>query len=467
MKRLALLTAMLVAMNAVADPLTVELDSEKNRPQPAEMTQLDQPATQNGATDRCSPVYPVPGQSTGQEPTAAEESSHAETLAGRIDQGKKARAAGQAYARQALSSDFTLIVNKVGDRLLAQMTEEDNPVVSGVGVALLLDALWQGADGDSKSQIQDWLYGHDGEGTINVSAVLQHQNKALQQIAAMLIPHKDIILPAYKEALSSEGFILANNLDDLNGQVAKLTDGAISEVLNSLDPNTRMVLVHALHFSAPWKKQFNKARTHQYPFFALQSNGEVVEQNVDMMFQTLEAGFIEDQDYVGLSLPFVDDYVLVLAMPKVEQSSKKVLGNAQQWLHQQRLNLLTSRAEKIDLYLPKWTLKQEHNLIPLLQSEGIKAVFSSTAAQLPGISSQESLYVDQFKQDIQIQIDEEGGEASAATTAVVVTRGISIDSNPIVVIDRPFVYSIVNTNNGLNILSGYLRNPNPTTNMAK
>lgn len=390
-------------------------------------------------------------------PTATD-STGDDSIAARIVAGKKRGT--QEETNFLADSDMVSQLNQAGDKLLRQMDEaqQTNPIVSGIGAALLLEAVADGAVGKSKNEITAWL-NVTGQTLVRMNSVLQLRDATLQQIAAMLIPVADDILPTYREYLQTAGFITAPDLVTLNALTAQATQQKIPAVLNHFDPNARLVLVHALHFTTPWQHPFNADNTAQQAFHLISSGkkGKKSVISVPTMQGNPQAALLQDDEahITAIALPFAHDYVLLIAMPQ-GKPNKKTLRLADSWLDAHRQTLLATAPRKIKLHLPKWRLQRDTTLIPLLKADGVRTIFTAQA-DLSGIGP--GLFVKEFKQNISLNIDEAGGEAAVATTAVIVNRSISIDPIPEIHIDRPFVYAVVHKNSGIDILKGYLHNP--------
>lgn len=389
---------------------------------------------------------------------AANSTTTDDSIAARIVAGKKRGT--QEEATFLADSSMVSQLNQAGDKLLRQMDEaqQTNPIVSSIGAALLLEAVADGAVGKGKNEITAWL-SITGQTPARMNSVLQLQDTALQQIAAMLIPAADDILPAYREYLQAAGFITAPDLATLNALTAQATKQKILNVINNLDPNTRLVLVHALHFATPWQQPFNTDNTAQQTFHLISSGkkGKKSMISVPTMLGSPQAALLQDDEahITAIALPFAHDYVLLVAMPQ-GKPDKKALRLADSWLGAHRQTLLATAPRKIKLHLPKWQLQRDTALIPLLKADGVRIIFTEQA-DLSGIGS--GFFIKEFKQNISLNIDEAGGEAAVATTAVIVNRSMSIDPTPEIRINRPFVYAIVHKNSGIDILKGYLHNP--------
>ena len=101
-----------------------------------------------------------------------------------------------------------------------------------------------------------------------------------------------------------------------------------------------------------------------------------------------------------------------------------------------------------------------HELVGMLKKLGVTECFSS-AADFSGIGTVEgegnSLYIDSVIQNTQIAIDEKGVTASAYTQ-VVFDGGAIPDGRAEMLLDRPFLYAVVDSN-GVVIFIGICDNP--------
>ena len=96
-----------------------------------------------------------------------------DSIAARIVTGKQQAAQQQQQAAFAADAGVAAQLNQAGDKLLRQMNEAQqiNPVVSGIGAALLLEAVSDGAVGSSKDEITAWL-GVAGQAPIRLNTAL-------------------------------------------------------------------------------------------------------------------------------------------------------------------------------------------------------------------------------------------------------------------------------------------------------
>jgi serine protease inhibitor len=108
-----------------------------------------------------------------------------------------------------------------------------------------------------------------------------------------------------------------------------------------------------------------------------------------------------------------------------------------------------------DLALPRFSVSARENLMPVLDSLGLdKARHTDTALQAfaPGAM------LSQVLQRTVVEVDEEGAEAAAASTATM-SRSLEADDAIHMVVDKPFIYALRDGATGLILAAGYVGQP--------
>ena len=113
--------------------------------------------------------------------------------------------------------------------------------------------------------------------------------------------------------------------------------------------------------------------------------------------------------------------------------------------------------EEVILSMPKFAYDCSYQLVPVLEKLGITDVFSQKQSNLSALGScpnGDNLYVDQVIHKTRIEVGEAGTKA-AAVTAISVVKATGMERQPKrVVLDRPFVYAIVDDATGLPVFIG-------------
>jgi serpin B len=263
--------------------------------------------------------------------------------------------------------------------------------------------------------------------------------------------------------------------NQLNSYVKDATGGQIGHLLppsqTLLGPNTRMVLLNAVHFAAFWQHRFD-ARNNFVDLFE-RRDGSVVK--TTFMSTTLRAKVRRDRlrKLSMLELPYNDGGVtsLLVILPfrkedvfqdnqrnsqnrtdTYDMSCKSILQRLAKFRLDKR-----GHAVRVAVQLPRFRLRQSTDLKALLQAAGLTAPFLPSLADFSGISAtvDPPLFVSDALQETVVEVDEAGTEAAAATTLVKSSR-----SGPFwFMANRPFVFVIYDYRLGAPLFLGQLEDP--------
>uniref|UniRef100_UPI00358F5005 pigment epithelium-derived factor-like isoform X1 n=2 Tax=Myxine glutinosa TaxID=7769 RepID=UPI00358F5005 len=243
----------------------------------------------------------------------------------------------------------------------------------------------------------------------------------------------------------------------INKWVEDKTEGNIKELLKSLPENLSLIILSAIHFKGEWKYKFDTKHTTPQPFHLNAENAS----EVPMMFNqrySVKLGYLHSQDQemlncMILQIFFKQGKSLVVFLPNEINANLTALENmltAKLVNDQIQQNLMKT---EIRLYLPKFKLESQQDLIPSLSELGLGELF--TSADLHKISD-EPLVVSAVQHRAAIEIAEEGAEASAATVVIHSRSGMSITE---VRVDRPFLFLIRDDTNKAVLFIGRYVNP--------
>lgn len=240
----------------------------------------------------------------------------------------------------------------------------------------------------------------------------------------------------------------------INDWVDERTDGRIDELLphGLLDQDTRLVLVNALHFKAPWEQPFHNDATRTTPFTRI--DGTRV--NTPMMRTTLDsASYTRGDHWQAVRLPYAGKK---LAMTVVLPDSGQ-LPAVQRDLGDGGLAALLSPSETtpVNLQLPRWTFRSQLPLQQPLATLGMPTAFTDRA-DLSGMTTDTDLRIDAVQHEAFIAVDEQGTEAAAATG--VVAGIVSAPAQPVeFTVDRPFLFVIHDVATGVPLFLGRVTDP--------
>ena len=245
---------------------------------------------------------------------------------------------------------------------------------------------------------------------------------------------------------------------EINQVIATQTAGKITGLLppGAITALTRLVLASAVYLKAAWAEPFPELATADAPFHPDGPDGRALA--VPMMRGTAARSYLRGDGYQAVLLPYRDiglamavllpDGPLAALRPKVAAAG---LGGL----------LAGTATYRVTLWLPRFRLEAAFDLIPALKRLGVTEAFGGDA-DFGGITGAEPLQIGAVAHKAYIDVDERGTEAAAAT-AVVIRMAAAMRPPPPVtmVVDRPFLFAIIDTATSLPVFLGQVSRPGP------
>ena len=115
---------------------------------------------------------------------------------------------------------------------------------------------------------------------------------------------------------------------------------------------------------------------------------------------------------------------------------------------------------QVNLALPRFRVTSGFALRPLLAALGMPLAFSPDA-DFSGITTAQRLRIDEVAHKAYIDVNEEGTEAAAATAVIIKASARFMNTEPPVemIVDRPFLFAITDTESGLPLFLGRVTDP--------
>ena len=367
-------------------------------------------------------------------------------------------------------------INELGFDLLRTGTDgTTNAVLSPASIALALAMARAGARGQTAAEMDEvlrdvasdqnaaWLAALDAAladraGTFTTPEGIEHV-LALRIVNA---PFAQVGFPweqPYLDALASR-FGAGVRLVDyarspeaarlaVNGWVNEQTEQRIPELLKQglVNDATRIVLVNAIYLKAAWLAQFRAEATGPGTFHRL--DGSTVD--VPMMHGSRMTAFAEGDGWFAVDLPYVGDQLSMLLIVPND------LPSFEAGLDATGLAAIVGglAPNHLALAMPRFGIETELNLNEALYGLGMPSAFDRASADFSGMTAKERLYIQAVVHQANIDVDEGGTEASAATGVVV---GIVSMPRP-VNIDRPFLFALRDRGTGAILFLGRVVEP--------
>lgn len=358
--------------------------------------------------------------------------------------------------------DTAAALTGFGAKLLQNEMQEENPLVSPLSVASALSMTANGAVGETKTQMERVL-GAD-TGSLNACfSVLQASLENDKQLkAANSIWMKDTDTLHVEDAFLQQNAdvfdagLYSAPFDDstktaINDWVSKQTDKMIPEILDELSEDAVMYLVSALAFDAKWERPFKSYEVWEGTFTA--RGGQ--EQTGDFLHGAV-GQYLHDEHAEGFLKAYADGkYAFAVLLPDEATSIENYVNQ----LTGERLHAILASPidESVEIALPKFKAEFSAELSENLKALGMTDAFDGEKADFTalGTSDEGNIYISRVLHKTFIQVDEEGTKAGAATAVEAAAEGAALYPHS-VILNRPFVYMIVDLETKLPIFLGAL-----------
>ncbi len=351
---------------------------------------------------------------------------------------------------------------------------EKNSLVSPTSVVLAMGMTSNGSDGNTKLQFQQLLA--DNQFSIKqlnyyyyvMSSILQNDTtdsvygnplklaNSIWYKDSYSIYHNFLQTNAdyYKAAIFKANFYSPDTVTDINKWVENNTGGLIDKIIDEIDENTMMFLINTLLFEAEWKNQFAKEDASFESFKKLNgsySNG--------IFFNSSKETFLKSENATGFIKPYKGGkYSFVAMLPNEKISIKDYVQTLNSNNFQSFINS-SLEGKTTAIGIPKFEYSFDAKLIEPFERLGfVDAFYSSTADFSKMAPPPEDIYIRDILHKTYIQLSEVGTKAGAVTKVEMADKAIPPVENK-VLLNRPFVYAIVENGTKLPVFIGTVINP--------
>ncbi len=345
-------------------------------------------------------------------------------------------------------------------------------LVSPLSVALALSMTANGAAGNTLAQFQDVLGGGVDLVELNTAcAQLMADYQGLGGSTKCAIANSLWVDPegqikddfigqcrgifdaqVFSAQLSEPGIV-----KDLNSWVSQHTNKMIPEIIDQPFPEeTACLLVNALYLKNSWLSEFDPLSTHTMDFH--HAGGPDSQVEYLRKFDT-QLSYLQGKGAQGVVLPYDDGRLAFVAILPDLYPDSPDFG---QWLNNLEGNslsqLINNREDAIFLSfaMPKFSAEWKGNLEDTLPLLGLEDAFVPGAADFSSLGdSPEGYYISQVIHATKIEVNEKGTEAAAATVVAAESGAAAPPQEGItLILDRPFLYGIVDLYTGVPLFLG-------------
>jgi len=267
--------------------------------------------------------------------------------------------------------------------------------------------------------------------------------------------------PAYLDALATRfgaGVRLVDYVTQteaarklINGWVDDQTEHRIPELLvpGVITADTRLTLVNAIYLKAAWQTPFPESATKRGAFYL--ADGSTVD--VPIMATTTELPYAAGDGWHAVELPYIGGSLALTVIVPDD------LATFEAGLTADQLMAIVGdlRDYDVTLGLPKFGIETKAMLADLLAALGMPSAFDPNRADFSGITTEEALFISDVVHQANIDVDEKGTTAAAATA--VVMRGTAIPQQVTLRVDRPFLFALRDRPTGAVLFLGRVADP--------
>lgn len=369
------------------------------------------------------------------------------------------KAADDAFAQSQMRLAVELFQSSVLE------SKDENVLISPLSIQLALAMTANGADGNTKAEMEallggeisledlnEYLYSYVNNLPSAEKYKLQIANSIwfrddegrLQVEKGFLQKNADYYgAQAYKAAFDDQ------TLKDINNWVKDHTDGMIDSILDQIDEDAVMYLINALVFDAEWQHVYDKSDVYKGKF----TNIGGTEKQVDMMHSE-ETVYLQDENAIGFMKPYSGSkYNFAVLLPNEGVDIYEyIAGLTGESLME---TLRTPQLGMVMATLPKFSYEYELTMNDVLKKLGMPSAFSGDTADFSKMahSSRGNIYIGDVLHKTFISVDELGTKAGAVTK-VQMNDECAVISEWVVTLNRPFVYMIIDNETNLPVFIG-------------
>ena len=357
----------------------------------------------------------------------------------------------------ASQTDFAL-------RIFKACSSDQNTLISPLSVMLALAMTANGADGQTKAEMESVLGMPIDDLNRYLYSYVNHlstSQKAKVTIANSIWFREDPTLTVnrpflqtnadYYGAAAYKGPFDDSTLRDINNWTKENTDGMIDKIIDQISSETMLYLINALVFDAKWESLYkDSTQIHEGATFTANDGKE---QKVTMMHQT-EYKYLSDSLATGFMKPYAGgDYAFAALLPNEGVSIEEYIAS----LTAEGLQNTLSSAQNTGVFaaIPQFSYDYDIEMRDILKELGMPTAFDGASADFTpmGKSDLGNLFIGSVLHKTHITVDTQGTRA-AAVTKVVMAEGGAYSPEYVVTLNRPFVYLIVDTQTNLPLFIG-------------
>ena len=360
---------------------------------------------------------------------------------------------------RAAAADFSL------DLFRAALSKTENSLISPTSVLLALAMAANGADGDTLSQMEQVIGGGMPIAELNdylYSFVkgLASRPKELLSISNSIwfrengfTPNIDF-LQTNADYFGADAFAAPfddQTVKDINLWINDATDGLIEKMLDKISADEILYLINTVLFDAEWVQIYKEKDVRNGEFTSHDNQKQTAK-----FMHSAENLFIQGDNATGFLKPYHgNNYSFAAILPDEGIDINSYLDTLS---GEAFLNLIGSaQPARVKAALPKFDYDYEVTMNDALKGMGMQDAFDENRADLSLMGKAlGNIFISYVKHKATITVDERGTKAGAVTVILVEPTSAAPGYDHTVILDRPFIYAIIDNASNLPIFIGTL-----------
>lgn len=348
-----------------------------------------------------------------------------------------------------------------------QSSGETNVFVSPLSVSIALGMAWNGANGQTKTEIETTLK-MSGMSIVDINdyyKIMQSSLPTIDPTTKLSIanslwyrtgfPVKSDFLKVNTDYFGSYikelDFTQSWAVDTINNWCAKKTNNLIKNPLDNISQDAMMYLVNAIYFKGIWRKKFETKNTTIANF----TNEPGNEVKVNMMYQKDTFAYAQDNYARYLDMPYGNKaFSMTVILPNEGKTTGDILNYLTTDVWSSKLQSLSTK--QVEVYLPRFKTQNKFILNDPLKNLGMNQAFTNNA-DFSNIANT-SLLISSVIHDTYVEVTEEGTEAAAVTIIEFATTAAEPQPTPVFNVNKPFIFVIREKSTGVILFIGKMGN---------
>jgi len=333
-------------------------------------------------------------------------------------------------------------------RAMASSVNDSNIVISPMSISIALGMAWNGAATETKAEMSallgmtqtpDSLVNQyyevmqksmpviDSSTTVNIANSLWYTTDFTVKSSYL-----NLNQTYFDAEIRSIDFKQSWAKDTINAWVDAKTNHLIPDIVERTQEQV-MYLINAVYFKGAWVMPFDPKKTMSSTFTKQLGGSSQVK--MMSMLDTLRYGENDHAQYLDLAYGN-GAFSMTLVLPKTGSSTSSVLSGLTPESLNQTISSLNK--QKVQLYLPRFKVKCDFDLIPTLKLLGMRLAFTDFA-DFSGISNV-PIKISDVKHKTYVEVTEKGTTAAAATS--IGFEYTSMPNYPQFIVNKPFLFFI-------------------------